>query len=254
MVAVIAIGGDSSDWYGDVAGGVAYVGGFAAGSPAPNVGYVFSETLGNEAKLVADAASHEAGHLFGLNHQAVWNGGSLADEYNPGRPDWAPIMGVSYDAVRSTWYNGTPDTLASVHQDDMAMIAGPENGFGYRQDDYGDTFQGAAALPLAASDLSFSGLIGQIHDRDVWAFTTDTALVNFQITGAPFGPNLDGELELWDSSGSSCRQQFFVTEFQCVSDRCLWNLLSGRPRGRRLRRRWPIHDYRHIGSRHCTGN
>jgi len=65
VVAVIAIGGNWSDWYGSSAGGVAYVGGFYNG--ASNVGYVFDDALGNgNAKYVAEAAAHEAGHLFGL--------------------------------------------------------------------------------------------------------------------------------------------------------------------------------------------
>ena len=63
VVAVVAIGGNWSDWYGSSAGGVAYVGGFYNG--ASNVGYVFDDALGNgNAKYVAEAASHEAGHLF----------------------------------------------------------------------------------------------------------------------------------------------------------------------------------------------
>jgi HYDIN/CFA65/VesB family protein len=202
VVAVIAIGGDYSDWYKQSAGGVAYVSGFSD-PQLPNVGYVFSTTLDGVPSAVADAASHEAGHLFGLNHQAVWfNGDILQDEYNPGNGDWAPLMGVSYDAVRSTWYNGAPDTSGKAKQDDMAIIAGRENGFGYRPDDFGNTIQDAGALPIASANVNLSGLIGQNDDRDVWRFTTGTALVSFQISGAAYGPNLEGELELWNSSGS----------------------------------------------------
>ena len=70
---MIAIGGNYTDWYGAAAGGVAYVGGFY--NSAPNVGYVFPGALANgNPKYVAEAAAHEAGHLFGLQHQAAWSG------------------------------------------------------------------------------------------------------------------------------------------------------------------------------------
>ncbi len=201
VVAVIAIGGDYSEWYGQQAGGVAHVGGFTD-STLSNVGYVFSNTLHGVPNAVADAASHEAGHLFGLNHQSVWANGKLVDEYNSGNSNWAPLMGVSYDAARSTWYNGTPDTSSKVKQDDMAIIAGKENGFGYRPDDFGNNIATAAPLPVTGTDVHLSGLIGRSDDRDVWKFTTPTALMNFQLSDALVGRNLDGELELWNSSGS----------------------------------------------------
>jgi len=60
----LAIGGNYSDWFGQAAGGVAYVGGFT--NSASNTGYVFSDALGHgTARYVAEATSHEAGHLFG---------------------------------------------------------------------------------------------------------------------------------------------------------------------------------------------
>src|SRR6185295_4825662 len=91
VAARIAIGGSYSDWYRSSAGGVSYVGGFTGG--ASNVAFVFADTLGSgNPRYVAEAASHEAGHLFGLKHQATWNGGQLAAEYNAGPAAAAPIM------------------------------------------------------------------------------------------------------------------------------------------------------------------
>jgi hypothetical protein len=118
VAARVAIGGSYSDWYGSSAGGVSYVGGFAGG--ASNVAYVFANTLdsGNP-RYVAEAASHEAGHLFGLEHQATWSGGQLVTEYNAGTAAWAPIMGVSYYADRSTWSNGVTTASPSAYQDDL---------------------------------------------------------------------------------------------------------------------------------------
>ena len=104
VTAVIAIGGSNTDWYGGSAAGVSYIGGFS--NFMPNVGYVFATGLGGSTKYVAEAAAHEAGHLFGLSHQATWNGSTLVTEYSSGSGDWAPIMGIGYYATRSTWYNG----------------------------------------------------------------------------------------------------------------------------------------------------
>jgi HYDIN/CFA65/VesB-like, Ig-like domain len=201
IVAVIAIGGNDWEWYHRSAGGVAQFTGFATPSLS-NVGFVFSQTLNNYPKSIADAASHEAGHLFGLNHQADWTGGNLVDEYNAGNADWAPIMGVSYNATRSTWHDGATDSSANASQDDMAIIASAENGFGYRADDYGDTIETAAALPVTGTNVSVSGLIGQSNDWDVWRITTGAGHVFFELTGAKIGSNLDAELDLLDGNGS----------------------------------------------------
>src|SRR5437773_3320769 len=138
VAARVAVGGSYSDWYGTAAGGVSYVGGFASG--ASNVAFVFANSLnGGNARYIAEAASHEAGHLFGLEHQATWNGAQLVTEYNAGTAAWAPIMGVSYYAGRTTWANGPTTTGPTAAQDDLSIIASSANGFGYVPDDYGNT-------------------------------------------------------------------------------------------------------------------
>jgi hypothetical protein len=201
VVAIIAIGGADSDWYHESAGGVALIDGFAYGGSGANVGFVFSQGFGDDPQGIADAASHEAGHLFGLLHQSLWNLDGLVDAYNPGNPFCAPIMGVSYYATRSTWSNGAPESSSSVIQDDMAIIASAENGFGYRTDDFGNSIQTAGTLPFTGTSASIKGVIGRTNDQDVWKFTTTDGRVDFELTGAPYGSNLDGELDLWDSNG-----------------------------------------------------
>ena len=130
VAARVAIGGSYSDWYGASAGGVAYVGGFAGG--ASNVAYVFSSTLGGgNPRYVAEAASHEAGHLFGLEHHATWSSGRLVTEYDAGSAVLAPIMGVGYYAGRTTWANAPTSAGPTVYQDDLSLIASGTNGFGY---------------------------------------------------------------------------------------------------------------------------
>ncbi|MEX2174847.1 MAG: choice-of-anchor D domain-containing protein [Pirellulaceae bacterium] len=202
VVAHVAIGGHYSDWYGSSAGGVAYVGGFY--NALPNVAYVFEDALGNgNTRYLAEAISHEAGHLFGLQHQAVWSGGTLVDAYNSGDDRWAPIMGTGYYADRTTWHRGPNSTGASAIQDDMAILAGSANGFGWRADDFGNTLHTATNLPAAGSSVNFTGLIGSTSDVDTWRFTTSGGSANFQLSGAQFGGNLDAVLELRNATGQT---------------------------------------------------
>ena len=198
VTAVIAIGGNYSDWYGNAAGGVAFVGGFYNSSS--NVGYVFEDALSSNPRYSAEAASHEAGHLFGLRHQSVWNGSTLVDAYNKGDGNWAPIMGSSYTAARSTWHNGTT-TSSTTYQDDMAVIAGSTNGFGYKGDDFGNSTSAASNLPVSSGSVNLSGVIGQNGDTDVWRFDSPGGQVSFTLDVAQHGANLDAVLELRNSSG-----------------------------------------------------
>ena len=146
----VVIGGTGS-WYGAVAGGVAYVDSFSSpgSSTGVNVVYIFSKNLGGgAAKYVAEATAHEAGHAFGLEHQSVWSGGLKINEYNQGDSLRAPIMGTSYYAARGLWWYGTSSDPGGPLQDDMAVIASPTNGFGYRADDHSDV--AGSPTPLSA--------------------------------------------------------------------------------------------------------
>ncbi len=201
VVARIAIGGNYSDWFGQGAGGVAYIGGFYNG--APNVGYVFEDALGNgNARYVAEAASHEAGHLFGLLHQSLWSGNTLVDEYYEGTAAWAPIMGVGYYSQRTTWHNGTDNEGPASFQDDMALLAGTANGFGYRTDDFGSTQALATALSATANSVNIAGRISTNTDQDWFSFTTTGGALNLTLNVAQVGANLDSVLELRNASGT----------------------------------------------------
>jgi hypothetical protein len=152
---------------------------------------------------VAEAVSHEAGHLFGLDHQATWSGGKLVTEYNAGNAAWAPIMGLGYYAERTTWSKGTTAGGATSSQDDLSILASSMNGFGYVADDYGGTIATAATLPISSSKVTLSGLIGKNDDRDVFKFTTSGGKATFNLDVAQYGPNLDGVLELQNASGQT---------------------------------------------------
>jgi hypothetical protein len=198
-VARVAIGGHFSDWYGSSAGGVAYVGGFT--NSLPSVAYVFAEALGNgNPRYVAEAASHEAGHLFGLQHQAVWSGSQLVEPYHTGTSNWAPIMGTGYHAERTTWHAGFTSLGPASRQDDMAILA---SRLGWRADDYGNTTATAAVFPAIGSSVSMTGIIGTPSDLDMWSFTTGGGAVTFQLSGAAYGSNLDAVLELRSATGQT---------------------------------------------------
>jgi hypothetical protein len=200
----LAIGGNYSDWFGQSAGGVAYVGGFT--NSASNTGYVFEDALGNgNARYVAEAVSHEAGHLFGLLHQSTWANGQLQDEYNSGTSAWAPIMGVGYYANRTTWHRGNTSQGAGIYQDDISILAGATNNFGLRADDFSNSFSTPSALPMSGTGVNFSGLVGSRSDVDVFRFTTGGGNVNFQMNVAQFGNNLDGAIEIRNSAGGVLR-------------------------------------------------
>ena len=199
----VVIGGNGS-WFGS-AGGVAFVGGFSNG--ASNTCFVFSRNLaGGSPKAVSEAIAHEAGHTFGLNHQSVWTGTTLTDEYNGGTSATAPIMGNSYGSTRGLWWRGTPSTSSTATQDDLSILSGGGPGFGYRPDDYGGIHPAATALPLVPGTLtvltSRTGVIERPTDNDVFSFTTVPGRVSVQVRPAAYGPMLDLKVDLYNSSGT----------------------------------------------------
>lgn len=211
-VAVVAIGGSSSDWYGSSAGGVAFVGGFY--NSASNVAYAFENNLGNgNPKYTSEAVAHEAGHLFGLSHQALWNGNTLVTAYNQGDSAWAPIMGVGYYSTRTTWYNGPTSAGPTAYQDDIAILSGVNNGFGLRPDDFGNTAAAATAIPASGTSVDFGGLLTRHDDVDAWQFTTTGGVASIALSVAAAGPDLDGILELRDSNGNPVASSNPTTSF-----------------------------------------
>jgi hypothetical protein len=194
------IGGDGA-WLGSPAGGVAYVGSFA--NSLMNTVFVFPENLANGySKFVAEGVAHESGHAFGLQHQGMWSGTTLADEYNPGNGTGAPVMGGSYNAPRGLWWRGTPSTSAYATQDDLAVLSNTTNAFGYRADDVGNTAAAAAPASVTGTVLGGSGVIEHTSDADVFSFDTAAGTVSLSGQVAAAGATLDLKLELRDAAGN----------------------------------------------------
>jgi hypothetical protein len=95
----------SYEWFGSMAGGVAYIGSFTWTDETPC--FVFTSLLGYNTKYIKEATSHEAGHTLGLYHQSVCNNGILMVEYNRGGGGTAPIMGNSYYEPLGLFITGT---------------------------------------------------------------------------------------------------------------------------------------------------
>ncbi len=201
VAARIVIGGTGTDWAGGTYGGLSFASGFTTSDP--NTGYVFSTNLSNVPKWVGEATSHEAGHLFGLQHQSIYDAsGSKLAEYAPGDSQRAPVMGNSYSAARGLWWIGKSSVSQFTTQDDVAVISGASNGFGYRADEAGGTTATAGNLSVTGNSYSASGVITTISDVDLYRFTVPSnGTVTINLNVAQFGAMLDGKLQLEDSTG-----------------------------------------------------
>src|SRR5829696_1243257 len=152
----------TSDWYSP-AGGVSFINSFTWGDHTP--AFVFTSLLNFKPKNIAEAASHEAGHTLGLRHQSVYdNICNKTAEYNPGNGTgeigWAPIMGVGYYKNVTTWHNGPASSGCNVAQDDLAIITGTVNGFGYRPTGReGSSFGSATSLTIQENKFEANGIV-----------------------------------------------------------------------------------------------
>lgn len=216
---MVNIGG--SNFLGTGNSGYSSIGSFT--DRAPNAVYVFAQTIqgysdapaaysNDLAAQLATTASHEAGHSFGLFHQVTLNDDlSVNEQYNPGNGIYTPIMGNNLATGRTTWYDGftgsaphptIPGALFPTFQWDMATLARPENGFGFRADDVGDSRATAKAISgaVVSGPLSAKGLIGNRDDVDAFSFFTGSGAITVRVDSIARGANLDARVELWSSS------------------------------------------------------
>ncbi len=197
----VVVGGSYSDWFGDSAGGVAYLNTF--GSSLDMGVFVFSNNLSNGEKSTAEAISHEVGHALGLSHDGQGSAGYYQG-HGAGGTGWAPIMGVGYYRELTQWSRGEYPG-ASTAQDDLAIIASSANGFGYRTDDYGSTRATASVMPSTTAGgvktVNVAGVIERNADQDWFSFTTTGGAVSLNFAGASHGSNLDLAASIYNASG-----------------------------------------------------
>jgi hypothetical protein len=187
------------EWFG-TAGGVAFVGSFTFGNNTPC--FVFTSLLSYNEKKIAEATSHEAGHTFGLYHQAVYNGTTLVGNYNygtgSGETGWAPIMGCGYNQNLTTWHNGPSSSGYNAYQDEVSMIAGV---VGLRGDDHSNSTSSATALVSLAT-----GFINSSSDVDFFSVSTSTtktiSVIPANVGTGNSGANLDLVLRIYNAQGA----------------------------------------------------
>jgi hypothetical protein len=201
----------TSGWYGNTAGGVAFIGSFTSGDDTPC--FVFPALFGYNLKKISEAASHESGHTLGLYHQSQYdsNCNKITDYYGgqgTGEIGWAPIMGVGYSRNFTLWSNGPNSLGCTNYQSDLDIITASYNGFGYREDDHPGTFE-TATLPLFFNNqFEVTGVVGQNTDEDMFRFSMP-GRGRFQLNGIPYnvgtgnaGSNLDLQITLYNGSQS----------------------------------------------------
>jgi hypothetical protein len=197
----------SSSWYSNSAGGVSWVGSFSWGTDTPC--FVFTALLGYNTKNIAEAASHEAGHTLGLQHQTKYDAAcNKITDYDPGHGSgeigWAPIMGVGYYQNFTLWHNGTTIYGCNSFQNDLEIITSADNGFGYRPDDHGKTFATATTPGFTANQFDVTGVIDRSTDQDIFRFIMPTD-GRLQIDAVPYnvgtgnaGSDLDMQVSLYN--------------------------------------------------------
>jgi chitodextrinase len=147
-------------------GGVAFIGGFSWQPDLPCWVFIPPSDFANS----AEAASHEAGHTFGLVHDGRDFPDGTHEEYYNGHANWGPIVGVAYGKTVSQFSKGEYQ-YASNQEDDLVIISSSTNGFGFRTDDHGSTGATATQLTIANDMFSAAGLISTRTDKDYFKFS-----------------------------------------------------------------------------------
>jgi hypothetical protein len=199
----------SSSWYGNNAGGVAFINSFSWGDNTPC--FIFTALLNYNIKNISEATAHEGGHTLGLRHQSSYDPNCIKTaEYNSGVGSrefgWAPIMGVGYYKNSTTWFNGPNPYGCNNVQSDVDIITGANNGISFRADDFDEIFRTAESQSFINNNFITTGTITTTDDKDMFKFTMGSRqklIMNAAPTSVgqnDLGSNLDIQLQLFNTS------------------------------------------------------
>lgn len=183
------------------------VGSYASNGANDNVGFTFASNFssfqgGVSGTIEADAleqgntTAHEFGHALGLKHYAS----TAATAPNPPATVAPSALMATPDTGlnREIWTTATNESGAI--QDDMAIISGSTNTFGYNTDDYGNSIATASAATTAPGGYKNTGVIAQVTDRDVFRFTA-SGPTTISVDVDDYINDLDTQLRVYNSSG-----------------------------------------------------
>jgi hypothetical protein len=221
--------GGSGGWSGG--GGISFVGVTGHAQPGSNgyhTDFVFSALAPNNLQFMGEASAHENGHGFGLNHQSIYNGTTLVNEYDSGDATRAPIMGNSYSKARGLWKIGiSHGAFGPTTQNDIATILNTSNNpnIAIIDDGVGHTRPTATTLPLTGTNIDFGAAQGIItpsntnpstfgianYSTDFWSFSAPGGTVSITVNAGGEritpgfidpGATLDASLQILDSNGN----------------------------------------------------
>jgi hypothetical protein len=150
--------------------------------------------------------------MLGLNHDGTTAGVEYYGGHGSGVTSWAPIMGAYFinggEENLTQWSKGEYPK-ANNKEDDLNIIIS-KNGFGYRDDDKGNTSQLAADLAFVSKDqVSDSGIIERTADADWFRFAAGKGFATLNIKtidvdsteASSEGANLALAAEIYDGAG-----------------------------------------------------
>ncbi|EDQ91962.1 uncharacterized protein MONBRDRAFT_35764 [Monosiga brevicollis MX1] len=170
---------------------------------------VFFDRLYQRADYIAEAVSHELGHIFGLVHLGT-KVGQTVQTYYTGSGDTGVIMGSAYNRQYTVWSQGDYPN-ANVQQDNVQILRAA---LGSRADEAGDTLTTASMAAVRDKSLLLQGVLGHEADVDFYEFeVVRPNIVHFQMRMQSFvapahtlGANLKLNVQLLDGRGGLVAQ------------------------------------------------
>ena len=192
-------------------GGHARIGSFDSSVDTPAFVYNSGQNT------LPETITHEVGHTINLSHDGTSDGNTTVTYYSghgSGETGWGSIMGAPFSKNVTTWdigeyfnaNNGGSNANYTNGPDDLD-VATTTSGFGYRDDDYGDSPVMAEELQVSNGvDVSAFGIIERNTDVDFFSFETGAGLVSFALAPLSERPNLDIWAGIYDLGGSLLAQ------------------------------------------------